>query len=162
MRTLISITFPQGFQISKNFGHSTLESGGKKTFKRYLKKWTDKHTNTRTDKWTTYRKHRSRGPMIWKQQQQRSFKLVTYEVTLFRNLCFLATFMTVIDVWKMLFNTICVDSPWEIFFYHVFWNRVTLKLYLANWRQNHNLSFLNRAVGLILELHYIDTDKKQG
>ena len=116
LRPLISITFPQGFQISKHFGHRTLgsrgkktlngtskvnnfffffirkknfcrhgnfrpflrknvkiwdlffsllfpkdseslkildiqlqEDGGNKTFKRYLKKWTDKHTNTRTD-----------------------------------------------------------------------------------------------------------------
>ena len=33
----ITITFPQGFQISKNIGHPTLGSGGKKTFKQYLK-----------------------------------------------------------------------------------------------------------------------------
>ena len=85
------------------------------------------------------------GQWFEKQQQQRSFKLVTYGVKLFRNLCFLATFMTVINVWKMLFNTICVDSPWEIFFYHFFWNRVTLKLYLANWRQNHNVSFFEKG-----------------
>ena len=32
--TLPLITFPQGFRISKKFGHWTSESGGKKTFKR--------------------------------------------------------------------------------------------------------------------------------
>ena len=37
LRPLLSITFPQGFQISKNIGYPTLGSGGKKTFKRYLK-----------------------------------------------------------------------------------------------------------------------------
>ena len=36
-RPLLSITFPQGFRISKNIGHPTLGSGGKKTVKRYLK-----------------------------------------------------------------------------------------------------------------------------
>jgi hypothetical protein len=34
---VLFITFPQGFQISKNIGHSTLGSGGKKTVKRYVK-----------------------------------------------------------------------------------------------------------------------------
>ena len=33
LRPLISITFPQGFRKSKLFGHGTLGSGGKKTFK---------------------------------------------------------------------------------------------------------------------------------
>ena len=37
LRPLLSITFPQAFRISKNFGHPTLGSGGKMTFKRYLK-----------------------------------------------------------------------------------------------------------------------------
>ena len=37
LRPLLSITLPQGFQILKNMGHPTLESGGKKTVKRYLK-----------------------------------------------------------------------------------------------------------------------------
>ena len=51
MRPVLSITFPQGFQISKNIGHPTLGSGGKKTVKRYLKSeqtdsQTDRHTNT--------------------------------------------------------------------------------------------------------------------
>ena len=54
MRPLLFITFPKGFQISKNFGHSTSGSGGKKTFKRYLKseqtgKQTDKQTDGHTD-----------------------------------------------------------------------------------------------------------------
>ena len=34
LRPLLSITFPQVFRKSKKFGHWTLESGGKKTFKR--------------------------------------------------------------------------------------------------------------------------------
>ena len=46
MGPLLSITFPQGFRISKNIGHSTSESGGKKTFKRYLK---SEHTHGQTD-----------------------------------------------------------------------------------------------------------------
>ena len=73
LRPLLSITFPQGFQKSKKFGHWTSGNGGKKTFKRYLKKWTDRHTDKQTDKQTdkhmdisTYRKHRPRGPMLWK------------------------------------------------------------------------------------------------
>ena len=37
VRPLLSITFPQGFRISKNIGHPISESGGKKTVKRYLK-----------------------------------------------------------------------------------------------------------------------------
>ena len=34
LRPLLSITFPQGFRISKNIGHPTLRSGGKKTVKK--------------------------------------------------------------------------------------------------------------------------------
>ena len=45
LRPLLLITFPQG--ISKNIGHPTLGSGGKKTFKRYLK--SDKETDAQTD-----------------------------------------------------------------------------------------------------------------
>ena len=64
--TTFFITFPQGFWISKNIGHLTSGSGGKKTFKRYLKSEpTDRHTDRQTDK-STYRKHRPRGPMLWK------------------------------------------------------------------------------------------------
>ena len=49
------ITFTQGFGISKSIGHPTLGSGGKKTFKQYLKseqtdKHMDKHTDTQTDR----------------------------------------------------------------------------------------------------------------
>ena len=51
LRPLLSLTFPQGFRISKNIGHPTLESGGIKTFKRYLKsEHTDGETNRQTDK----------------------------------------------------------------------------------------------------------------
>ena len=71
--TTFFITFPQGFPIFKYFGHTPSGSGGKKTFKRYLKsEHTDKHThrqtNTQTDRQhmdkSTYRKHRPRGPML--------------------------------------------------------------------------------------------------
>ena len=66
VRPLLSITFPQGFRISKNIGHPTSGSWGKKTVKRYLKsEQTDRHTDRRTDK-LTYRKHRPKGPMLWK------------------------------------------------------------------------------------------------
>ena len=64
VRPLLSITFPQGFRISKNIGHPTSGSGGKKTVKRYLKsEQTDRQTHKRTDI-STYRKHRPRGPML--------------------------------------------------------------------------------------------------
>ena len=57
--------FPQGFRISKNIGQTSSGSGGKKTFKRYLKsEQTDRRTDTQTDRQTdisTYRKHRPRG-----------------------------------------------------------------------------------------------------
>ena len=46
-RPLLTITFPQGFRISKNIGHPTSGSGCKKTFKRYLK---SEHTNRRTNR----------------------------------------------------------------------------------------------------------------
>ena len=68
VRPLLSITFPQGFRISKNIGHPTSGSGGKKTVKRYLK---SEQTNTQTDGQThrqtdisTFKKHRPRGPMF--------------------------------------------------------------------------------------------------
>ena len=52
VRPLLCITFPQGFQISKIFGHPTLGSGCKKTFKRYLNKWTYRQTHAHTDRQT--------------------------------------------------------------------------------------------------------------
>ena len=65
---LLSITFPQGFQIFKYIGHPTSGSGGKKTVKRYLKsEQTDRQTHKQTDKdmdISTYRKHRPRGQML--------------------------------------------------------------------------------------------------
>ena len=64
LRPLLSITIPQGFRISKNIGHPTSGSGGKKTVKRYLK---SEQPHRRTDRRTdiqTYRKHRPRGPML--------------------------------------------------------------------------------------------------
>ena len=66
VRPLLTITFPQGFRISKNIGHRNLGRGGKKTFKRYLKsEQTDGQTDKQTDI-STYRKHRPRGPMLCK------------------------------------------------------------------------------------------------
>ena len=55
LKPLLSIIFPQGFQISKIVGHLTLEGGGKKTFKRYLKiehTHTHSETDTHTDRHT--------------------------------------------------------------------------------------------------------------
>ena len=50
VRPLLSINFPQGFQISKNIGHQTLGSGGKKMFQRYLKsEQMDRRTDLRKD-----------------------------------------------------------------------------------------------------------------
>ena len=49
LRPLLSITFPQGFPVSKNIGHPTSGNGGKKTFKRYLR---SEQTNTQTDRQT--------------------------------------------------------------------------------------------------------------
>ena len=56
MRPLLSITFPQGFQITKNMGHHISGSEGKKRFKWYLKsEHTDRQTDGKTNIWT-YRK----------------------------------------------------------------------------------------------------------
>ena len=50
IRPLLSITFPQGFRISKNIGHPTSRHGGKKNVKRYLKsEQTNGQTDTQTD-----------------------------------------------------------------------------------------------------------------
>ena len=50
---LICIAFTQGFRIFQSFGHPTLGSEGKKTFKWYLRKGTDwrayGHTHKRTN-----------------------------------------------------------------------------------------------------------------
>ena len=62
MTPLLSITFPQGFWISKNIGHPTSGSGGKKTVKRYLK---SEHARRQTDRQTrprTFRLIESIGP----------------------------------------------------------------------------------------------------
>ena len=45
VRPLLSITFPQGFCISKNIGHPTSGTGSKKTVKRYLKSEKKKKKN---------------------------------------------------------------------------------------------------------------------
>ena len=51
VRPLLSITFPQGFRISKNIWHPISGSGGKKTVKRYLKsEQTDKQIHRRTNR----------------------------------------------------------------------------------------------------------------
>ena len=55
-RPLLSLTIPQGLQISKNIGHPTSGSGGKKTFKKYLKsEHTDGQTDGQTDRRTDRR-----------------------------------------------------------------------------------------------------------
>ena len=62
MRPLLSITFPQGFRISKNIGLPTSGSGGKKTVKRYLKsEQTNRQTDIHTNIWT-FRLIESIGP----------------------------------------------------------------------------------------------------
>ena len=62
LRSLLSITFPQGFRISKNIGHPTSGSGSKKTVKPYLKiEQTDRQTHTQTHIWT-FRLIESIGP----------------------------------------------------------------------------------------------------
>ena len=59
---LLFITFPQGIRISKNIGHPTFGSGGKKTFKRYLKsEHTDGQTHGQTDR-RTFQLIESIGP----------------------------------------------------------------------------------------------------
>ena len=72
-RPLLTITFPQGFRISKNIGHPTSGSGCKKTFKRYLK---SEHTNRRTNR-RSFRLIGSIGPEgrcfengCWRKHQQ--------------------------------------------------------------------------------------------
>ena len=45
LRPLLSITFFQGFQISKKFGHWTSGSGGKKTGKQSEQSVTDRQTH---------------------------------------------------------------------------------------------------------------------
>ena len=65
LRPLLSITFPQGFRISRNIGHPTLGSGGKKTFKWFLKsEHTDGQTDGRTDRQTD------------RQTDRRTFRLI--------------------------------------------------------------------------------------
>ena len=67
MRPLLSITFPQEFRISKNIGHPTSGSGAKRRLNGTSK--VNIHTHGHTERQTdisTYRKHRPRGPMLWK------------------------------------------------------------------------------------------------
>ena len=62
LRSLLFITFPQGFRFSINIGHLTSGSGGKKTLKCYLKsEHTNRQTNTRTHR-RTFRLIESIGP----------------------------------------------------------------------------------------------------
>ena len=66
------LLFPQGFRISKDFGHPTLGSGSKKTFKRYL---IGEHTHTRTNRQThgrTFRLIESIGPLGHKSRIQKT------------------------------------------------------------------------------------------
>ena len=64
VRPPLSITFPQGFRISKNIGHPTSGSGGKKTVKRYLKSEKserEKKKNLRGD----FRQFSTKNVHIW-------------------------------------------------------------------------------------------------
>ena len=72
LRSLLSITFPQGFQILdirlQEVGAKRRLNGTSKVnthTDKHTSKHTDKHTNTYMDK-STYRKHWPRGPMLWK------------------------------------------------------------------------------------------------
>ena len=50
MRPLLSIDFPQEFEISKNFGHPTSGSGAKRPLNGTSK--VNRHTDTHTDRHT--------------------------------------------------------------------------------------------------------------
>ena len=92
MTPLLSITFPQGFRISKNIGHPTSGSGGKKTVKRYLKsEQTDRHTHTQTNIIWTFRLIESSGP----------------EGRCFENLCFVILGLTM----NSLLPVLTIDPP---------------------------------------------------
>ena len=65
LRPLLSSTFPQGFRISKNFGHPNSGSGGKIGLKIYYAK-RDRHTDTHRDTHTDIaitRSNRPSGPI---------------------------------------------------------------------------------------------------
>ena len=103
LRPLLFITFPQGLGISKNFRHPTLGSGGKKTFKQYLK---SEQTYTHTDRHTdisTCRKHRPRELMLWK-----SILYFCNEIT-YKNISDLLSFFLLQDF--TIFEVIV--SPWR-------------------------------------------------
>ena len=63
VRPLLSITFPQGFRISKNIGHRTSRSGGKRPLNGTSKvnRQTDRQTDKPTNIWT-FRLIESIGP----------------------------------------------------------------------------------------------------
>ena len=63
----LSITFPQGFRISKNIGHPTSGSGGTKTVKKYRK---PKKIEKKWKKW------RKKNFFLWRDFQQFSNKNV--------------------------------------------------------------------------------------
>ena len=65
VKHFLSITFYQGFHISKKFGHRTLGSGGEKKRETEWDSVTDKHTDRHTNM-LTYRKNRPRGSILWK------------------------------------------------------------------------------------------------
>ena len=62
------LLLPKDSESFKIFGHLTLGIGGQTTFKWYLKsEQTHRHTDTHTHMdILTNRKHRPRGPMLWK------------------------------------------------------------------------------------------------
>ena len=86
------LLFPQGFRISKNFGHPTSGKGGKKTFKRYLKsEQTDKQTDGRT-----FQLIESIGP------EGRCFENVYYLLCCFPQIDFF------IDLFRDLYNSVFI------------------------------------------------------
>ena len=89
-----------------NIGHPTSGSGGEKTVKQYLKsehtdRQMDRRTDGQTDRQTdisTYRKHRPRGPMLWKY------------VPVWYNLWIVWSYL-VKSTWKTCIETDCMIYP---------------------------------------------------
>ena len=72
LRPLLSSTFPQGFRISKNFGHPTLGSGGKIGLKIYHMKRDIRQTHRRTSR--LYERI-GQGPILWKLYGKNGFSV---------------------------------------------------------------------------------------
>ena len=66
LRPLLSITFPQGFRISKKFGHWTSGCGSKKTVKHSEQSVTDRQTHKRKTnrKWQNPSSKKSKSALL--------------------------------------------------------------------------------------------------